>query len=135
MLRQRITDDEALEKPFNKEQFKRLMSYMKPYKKQLLITLVLMIMAAVCGLLGPLILQLAIDKYMFKEKLAGLLLITLAYLGVNLISMLCVRTRVRIMVVVGQEVLFQTPPGSVQPYSKAVIYLYDSRPAERYLSV
>ena len=79
MLRQRITDDEALEKPFNKEQFKRLLSYMKPYKKQLAITLVLMVIAAVCGLLGPLILQIAIDKYMVREKLLGLMLITLTF--------------------------------------------------------
>ena len=133
MLRQRITDDEALEKPFNKEQFKRLMSYMKPYKKQLLITLVLMIVAAVCGLLGPLILQLAIDKYMFKEKLAGLLLITLAYLGVNLISMLCVRTRVRIMVVVGQEVLFRLRQDLFNHIQKLSFTFYDSRPAGKIL--
>lgn len=133
MLRQRITDDEALEKPFNKEQFKRLLSYMKPYKKQLAITLVLMVIAAVCGLLGPLILQIAIDKYMVREKLLGLMLITLTFLGINLLSMVCVRPRVRIMVVVGQEVLFRLRQDLFNHIQKLSFTFYDSRPAGKIL--
>jgi ATP-binding cassette subfamily B protein len=133
MLRQRITDDEVLERPFNKEQFKRLMGYMKPYKKQLAITLVLMIIAAVCGLLGPLILQIAIDNYMSRGQLAGLMLITLTFLGVNFISMLCVRSRVRIMVVVGQEVLFRLRQDLFNHIQKLSFTFYDSRPAGKIL--
>ena len=38
----RQLDDEALERPFNKDQFFRLLQYMKPYKKQVLLSLLLL---------------------------------------------------------------------------------------------
>lgn len=133
MLRQRIIEDEALEKPFNMEQFKRLLSYMKPYVKQLLITLLLMIIASVCGLLGPLILQIAIDEYMVKGDYLGLVFITFVFLGVNLISMVCVRKRVRIMVVVGQEVLFKLRQDLFNHIQKLSFSFYDNRPAGKIL--
>lgn len=133
MLRQRIIEDEALEKPFNMEQFKRLLSYMKPYTKQLVITFLLMIVASVCGLLGPLILQIAIDDYMVQGNYVGLVFITLIFLGVNFISMVCVRKRVRIMVVVGQEVLFKLRQDLFNHIQKLSFTFYDSRPAGKIL--
>ena len=39
MLRQ--IDDEAIERPFDKSQFIRLLQYMKPYKKHVLLALLL----------------------------------------------------------------------------------------------
>ncbi|MBM7582260.1 ATP-binding cassette subfamily B protein [Caldicoprobacter guelmensis] len=133
MLRQRIIEDEALEKPFNMEQFKRLLSYMKPYKKQVGITFLLMVIASVCGLLGPLILQIAIDDYMLQGNYLGLAFITLAFLAVNFISMVCVRKRVRIMVVVGQEVLFKLRQDLFNHIQKLSFTFYDSRPAGKIL--
>ena len=62
-MKNRIIDDEKLEQPFNKEQFIRLLGYMKPFTKQIIITLLLMIVAAISGLLGPYFLQVAIDEY------------------------------------------------------------------------
>ncbi|NLA84526.1 MAG: ABC transporter ATP-binding protein, partial [Clostridiales bacterium] len=64
MLRSRITDDEVLEKPFNKEQLKRLLAYLKPYRGKVIVTVILLFVAAFLGLLGPYILQIAIDNYM-----------------------------------------------------------------------
>lgn len=79
MLKYRLIDDEELEKPFDIEQFKRLMSYTRPYKKQLAITLVLMVIASICGLLGPFFLQIGIDNYIVKGDYQGLTLIALAF--------------------------------------------------------
>ena len=39
----RQLDDEALERPFNKKQLLRLLSYMKPHRKRIAASLVLMI--------------------------------------------------------------------------------------------
>ena len=46
----RQIDDEALEKPFDKGQFLRLLRYLKPYKGRIAIALVLMVVATVCSL-------------------------------------------------------------------------------------
>lgn len=103
MLKNRIIEDEELEKPFDKEQFKRLIRYMKPYRKQVIITLILMMVAAVCGLLGPYFLQVAIDDYIEVADYRGLTIITLLFLATNLINMVCMKQRVYIMSSVGQK--------------------------------
>ena len=107
MLKNRLIDDEELEKPFNFEQFKRLIAYMKPYRKHIAITLLLMIVASICGLLGPVFLQVAIDDYIEIADYRGLTIITLLFLATNFINMLCMRQRVYIMSMVGQQILYR----------------------------
>ena len=46
----RQIDDEAVERPFDKGQFFRLLKYMKPYKGRVAIALVLMVITTLCSL-------------------------------------------------------------------------------------
>jgi ATP-binding cassette subfamily B multidrug efflux pump len=133
MLRSRITDDEVLERPFNMGQLMRLLSYMKPYKKELLITLILMFVAAFAGLLGPRILQTAIDDYMLQQDYAGLTILSLIFLAVNGISALCMRQRVRTMSQVGQKVLYRIRQDMFNHIQNLSFNFYDSRPAGKIL--
>ena len=59
MLRQ--IDDEALERPFNKAQFIRLLKYMVPYKKNVIIALMLMTIATLRSLGSTMLLSRAVD--------------------------------------------------------------------------
>ena len=49
MPRLRVIDDEAIERPFNKEQFKRLLTFLKPYKGRIAFALCLMVISAMCS--------------------------------------------------------------------------------------
>lgn len=133
MLKHRIIDDEELEKPFNWEQFKRLIAYMKPYRKQLTITLALMIVAAVCGLIGPLFLQIAIDDYIVVADYQGLTIVTLLFLGTNLVNMLCMRQRVYIMSLVGQKILYRMRQDLFDHIQTLSFTFFDTRPAGKIL--
>ena len=133
MLKNRIIDDEELEKPFDKEQFKRLMGYMKPYGKQVIITLILMMVAAVCGLLGPYFLQVAIDDYIEVADYRGLTIITLLFLATNLINMVCMKQRVYIMSSVGQKILYRIRQDLFEHIQTLSFTFYDSRPAGKIL--
>ena len=133
MLKKRIIDDEELEKPFDLDQFKRLMGYMKPYGKQIIITLILMMVAAVCGLLGPYFLQIAIDDYIEVADYKGLTIITLLFLATNLINMVCMRQRVYIMSSVGQKILYRIRQDLFEHIQTLSFTFYDSRPAGKIL--
>lgn len=133
MLKNRLIDDEELEKPFNWEQFTRLLSYMKPYRKQLAITLVLMIVAAICGLLGPYFLQIAIDDYIEVADYNGLTMITLLFLATNLVNMLCMKQRVHIMSLVGQKILYRMRQDLFDHIQTLSFTFYDTRPAGKIL--
>ena len=132
-MKNRIIDDEKLEQPFNKEQFIRLLGYMKPFIKQIIITLLLMIVAAISGLLGPYFLQVAIDEYIEVANYKGLTLITLLFLGTNLINMACMKQRVYIMSLVGQKVLYRIRQDLFEHIQDLSFTFYDTRPAGKIL--
>ncbi|NLJ66543.1 MAG: ABC transporter ATP-binding protein [Clostridiales bacterium] len=133
MMKNRIIDDEKLEQPFNKEQFIRLLGYMKPYTKQIIITLILMIVAAISGLLGPYFLQIAIDEYIEVANYNGLTIITLLFLATNLINMVCMKQRVYIMSLVGQKVLYRIRQDLFEHIQGLSFTFYDTRPAGKIL--
>ena len=102
MLRQ--IDDEALERPFNKAQFIRLLKYMGPYKKQVGLSLVLMTIATLSSLGSTLLLSRAVDA--LDGGTIGSLgyyvggMVVLAALGA-----LCTRHRIRLMDTAGRKAL------------------------------
>ncbi|MCL1795578.1 MAG: ABC transporter ATP-binding protein/permease [Clostridia bacterium] len=61
MARIRITDDELLEAPFNKTQFFRLLAYLKPYRREMLLALLLMVLYALCGIASPYLMSRAVS--------------------------------------------------------------------------
>ncbi|MGN0742913.1 MAG: ABC transporter ATP-binding protein [Candidatus Fimadaptatus sp.] len=102
MLRQ--IDDEALERPFNKAQFIRLLRYMGPYKKQVGLALVLMTIATLSSLGSTLLLSRAVDALdggtieSLGYYVGGM--VVLAALGA-----LCTRHRIRLMDTAGRKAL------------------------------
>lgn len=53
MARFRLTDDEVIERPFHAKQLWRLLGYLKPYRKQVLITFLLMVVMTLAGVFQP----------------------------------------------------------------------------------
>ncbi len=108
MLRQ--IDDEALERPFNKAQFIRLLKYMVPYKKNVIIALILMTIATLCSLGSTMLLSRAVDAL---DKGAEANPGAMASLLYNIIGMvvlavegaLCTRHRIRLMDTAGRKAL------------------------------
>ena len=102
MIRQ--LDDEVLERPFNKGQFFRLLSYMKPYRGKVIASLVLMVIAMGCSLASPYLMSRSIDELGNKsmEYLPWLLggMVIVAAVGA-----LCTRQRIRWMDSAGRRAL------------------------------
>ena len=102
LLRQ--TDDEALERPFNKDQFVRLMRYMLPYKKNVAIALALMVVAALCSLGQPMLLSNAISDLQTGDASRTTLLVV-GMVAFAAVGALCTRTRVWLMDQSGRKAL------------------------------
>ncbi|MDD6684159.1 MAG: ABC transporter ATP-binding protein [Clostridiales bacterium] len=102
MIRQ--LDDEALEKPFNKQQFFRLLTYMKPFKKQIIGSLVLMVIAMACSLASPYLMSRAIGE-LENKAMDALPLLLGGMVVVALIGALCTRQRIRWMDHAGRKAL------------------------------
>ena len=102
MLRQ--IDDEALERPFNKKQFLRVLRYMIPYKKRIIGALILMVMATFASLGSTFLLSRAVSELeAARSTYIGWLLA--AMVAVSAVMAICTRYRVRLMDVAGRKAL------------------------------
>ncbi len=97
--------DEADVAAISAGQIKRLLHYLKPYRKQVMITIALMFTATLTELIGPLLLQRSVDVYIPTENMRGLLGISLAYLGALGFSYFCTRAKIRLAHRTGQNAL------------------------------
>ncbi|MDO4739330.1 MAG: ABC transporter ATP-binding protein [Eubacteriales bacterium] len=102
MLRQ--IDDEAIEKPFNKSQFVRLMRYMMVYKKYMIASICLMVVATVCSVGQPFLQSRAIG-FLQADTLDSIPLMVLGMIALGAIGALCTRQRVRWMDAAGRRAL------------------------------
>ncbi len=104
MTRLRNLDDEVLEAPFDKKQFVRLLSYLKPYKKQMVIAVTLMIIASGASLLGPYLMSRAIG--FLEQGNYGAVPYVFGGMALAVITGgLCLRARVRTMDTSGRRAI------------------------------
>lgn len=100
----RQLDDEALERPFNKSQFIRLLSYLKPYKKRVYLALFVMVLASGASLGTPYLMSRAVG--MLREgALGGIWLILLGMAALSVLGAVFTRMRVKLMDYAGRKAL------------------------------
>ncbi len=73
-------DDEILGKAYDAKLMKRLLSYIKPYRKYVFFAILLNIFVAALGPLRPYLTKIAIDNYIAKSDFYGLTLISVLLL-------------------------------------------------------
>lgn len=123
-------DDELIEKPFDWGQLKRLFSYMKPYKKQLLpIIIIMMLVGAITKLTIPLLIREAIDNAIIPKDKNLLFLIVGIMLSVYLIQWLANTFRIKYTNMIGQRVIFDLRHDLFSHIQKLSFRFFDTRPA------
>ncbi len=70
-------EEEILGKAYDARLMKRLLQYVKPYRKYVLFAILLNIIAAALGPLRPYLTKIAVDDYIFNSNYNGLLVISL----------------------------------------------------------
>ena len=104
MARLRNLDDEVMEAPFDRRLFLRVLAYLKPYKKQVIVSLLLMITASAASLLNPYLLSRAVGE-LSVGNYANIPILFGAMVGSVLVGGLCLRLRVRTMDVSGRKAI------------------------------
>src|SRR5690349_15405962 len=95
-----IHEEEVLGKAYDSRLMKRLLTYLRPYKWQVVLALAAIVLKAGADVLGPYLTKIAIDKYLARipqpnswlgkwlssEPLTGIAQICLLYVGLQLFS-------------------------------------------------
>ncbi len=128
MARNRYDIDEELETPFDFNHLKRSFVYIKKYKGKMILALVISIVAAISGLIGPLISQRALDVTIPNGNIPELVFLAVLLLACTLISVVLSAIRSRIMTVVGQDIIFDIRKDLFAHLQKLPFTYYDDRP-------
>ena len=70
------TDDEILGKAYDSKLMKRLLGFVKPYKKYVVIAIIMNVVVAALGPLRPYLIKIAIDDYIVNSNYNGLVTIS-----------------------------------------------------------
>ena len=128
MARNRYDIDEQLETPFDFTHLKRSYKYIKRYKNKMLLSLFLSILAAITGLIAPLITKRALDVTIPNKDIGELVLLALAVFVFNVVSVVLGNIRSRIMTVVGQNIIFDIREDLFAHLQELPFTYYDDRP-------
>lgn len=100
------TDDTIIGKAYDPEITRRLLTYMRPYRRQFLIALALTTVGTAASVAGPYLIKVALDGGVAAKNLNTLALEVGLYLGAGGIMWIVTYFRVRIMAVTGQSIIF-----------------------------
>ena len=132
--KRRVLDDEdLLESNFDGKLFTRFLRYILPYKKNMIIAILMMCIGSVCSLAGPFFIRLAIDNNIKPMNLRGLPWLCLAFLGCNCISLFCLRTRVWLMENAGRSAIATLRQDLYDHIQNLSLPFFDTRSAGKVL--
>lgn len=134
MARNKFDVDEELESPFDIRHFKRALKYVARYKKQVIISMILSIFAAVIGLFAPLITQRALDVTIPAGDKKELILLAALLLLSIIISVEFSAVRARIMTKAGQDMVYDIRKDLFEHLQQLPFEYYDTRPHGKILT-
>lgn len=128
MARNKFDIDETLTDSFNINHLKRLIGYIKPYYKEMGLTVMLMVLANCASLLAPYLVEISLDYKIPNKDIKGLAAISAVFLLSLVITGLCMKFRIRSMSRIGQNVLVTIREDVFKNLQRLPFSYYDSRP-------
>lgn len=128
MARNKFNVDEELEEEFNWSHYKRMGSYIVPYKKPIFKVLFIIILANTAGMLGPYFTKLAIDEIIPQQNLRLLLILVAAFVLALLVIAFCMRYRILAITEIGQNILKDMRYSIFEHLQRLPFSYFDNRP-------
>ncbi len=134
MARNRFDVDETLETPFNIKHLLRAGIYVKRHSKKMILSLIYSAISAVCALVGPLLISIAIDVAVPNKDYPLLLWLAAAMALSIALSILFGWIRSKYMTIVGQEIIYDIRKDLFAHLQKLPFQFYDDRPHGKILT-
>ncbi len=124
-------DEEILGKAYDSVLMKRLLKYVKPYKKYAAGAIFLNMIAAILGPLRPYLTKIAIDKYIVHSNYKGLLFISILLLGSLLIQAFIQYFLTYYTQLMGQNIIYDLRVKVFSHIEKLSLKFFDKTPVGR----
>ena len=128
MARNKYNVDEELEVGFNFSYLKRLLKYMNPYKKGIMISVALMLVSSAISLIGPVIVKTALDDFIPNKNINGLIISAIIYTLIFIAVANIMKHRMLTMGKIGQNILVDIRKDLFTKLQYVPFNYYDTRP-------
>lgn len=122
-------DDNAIEKPFNWKQLRRLGQFVFPYSKSLLPVIIVTIIGTLTRVSIPFLIGFTIDHAIRGKDSTLLITMTSIMLALYLIQLLLNRYRIKYMNIIGQKVIYDLRAALFKHIQGLSFRFFDHRPA------
>jgi ATP-binding cassette, subfamily B, multidrug efflux pump len=140
-----MQEEEVLGKAYDARLMKRLLTYLHPYRWQVAVAIVSIVLKSGADVLGPYLTKVAIDKYLANHTeahslldrflssspMTGIAQITAMYIGLLLFSFLLEFAQTYIMQWTGQKVMFDLRAQIFRHLQRLHISFFDKNPVGR----
>ncbi len=121
--------EEVTARPYDARLARRLWGYVLPYRRQLLLAVLMMVVVSATGLVGPYLIRIAIDHHIAGHNAAGLTQLALVYVLSQLINWVASYYQTYHMTWIGQRSIYQIRQEVFGHLQLLGFKFFDSRPA------
>ncbi len=129
-----VYDDELLGKAYDPRIMRRLVQYIRPFRRMMLAAVAMMVLGAIASLAGPYILKVAIDSAILKHNQTLLDLLALGYVGTYVVAWGAGYVQQYTMGMIGQQVLYNLRMQLFSHVQHLELSFYDQMEAGRIMS-
>ena len=129
-----MIDDDVLGKAYDGRLMRRLLTYLRPYRGQVIVAVVAIIGHSALDLAPPYLTKVVIDRYIPVGDLGGLGTIAALYLVALIASFLLEYLQTWTMQVIGQKIMFDLRMQLVSHLHRLDLRFYDRNPVGRLMT-
>jgi len=127
-------DDEVLGKAYDARLMRRLVQYLRPYWRQVIVALVAMVFGGCASLAQPYLIKIAIDRYIAGGAVAGLNWLAFLFLIVLTVGFVAEYIQTWTMQLTGQRIMFDLRMGIYSHLQRLDLRYYDRNPVGRLMT-
>jgi ATP-binding cassette subfamily B protein len=127
-------EEEVLGKAYDAGLMRRLLTYLRPYWRQVLVALVAIVCSSVMQLAQPYLMKVAIDDYIAAGNLQGLGWIAAVYLAVLVTTFLLEYLQTWTLQITGQKIMFDMRMQIYTHLQRLDVQYYDRNPVGRLMT-
>lgn len=134
-------EDELQAKSYDSALMKRILAYLKPYKKLVAVCIALLLLVSLFQLAPPYLVKVAIDRYISPmseldvgARYAGLAKIVAVFLGILVVAFVSSYLQIYVMAFVGQRVMFDMRMQIFKHLQKKEVAYFDKNPVGRLMT-
>src|SRR5580765_5058898 len=127
-------DDEVLGKAYDARLMRRLLQYLRPYWRQVLLALVAIVAGGCAALAQPYIIKVAIDRYIAAGAIAGLDRLAVIFLAVLIVGFAAEYVQTWTMQLTGQRIMFDLRMAVYGHLQRLDLRYYDRNPVGRLMT-